>query len=64
MSCFDVSFSFDAGQRDLFGGDALSVFYVTLLRFVDNDALKLFFLIEEIRHIKKRVTFEPDVNKS
>ena len=47
----------------VFGGNALGVFDVTLLGFVYDDALKLFFLVEEVGYIEKRIALEPNVNK-
>src|SRR6266545_3695784 len=63
MSSFDVAFSFDAGQDNLLRRHALCFFHVTLLRFVNNDSLKLFLLIEEVGYVKKRIAFESDVNE-
>ena len=64
MGGFDVAFAFYASQRNLLGRHALGLFNVTLLRLVNYDSLKLFFLIEKVGHIKKRVALESDVNKS
>ena len=64
MSRFDVILSFDSGLRDLFGGGAFSTSSVTLLRLIDDDPLKLFLFVEEIRDIKEGVAFESDIDES
>jgi hypothetical protein len=48
MGGFDVTFAFDARQRDLLRGQALGLSHVALLRLIDYDSLKLFFLIEKV----------------
>src|SRR6266542_1545260 len=63
MSSFDVAFAFDARQGNLLRRHALGFFHVTLLRFVNNDSLKLFLLIEEVGYVKKRIALKPDVNE-
>src|SRR6266498_1937465 len=64
MGGLDMAFAFDASQCNLFGGHALGLFDVTLLRLVNYYSLKLFFLIEEVGYIKKSVALESDVNES
>src|SRR6185436_858337 len=57
-------FALNSSESDLLGSDALRIFGFAFLRFVHYDPLKLFFLIEEVGNIKKRIALETDVNKS
>ena len=63
LSRFDLLLALDAIQCDLFSRGMFGLLRA-LLRLVDDDALKLFFFVEEVGDVKERITFESDVDES
>ena len=63
MRGFDVMLAIDPRLLDMFRGGAGRGFGIDFLRFIDDDALELGFLVEEIRDVKERVALQSDIHK-
>src|SRR5437870_12927152 len=56
--------SLNAVLGDLFRRGVFYIGALALLRLINDDALKLFLFVKEIRNVEKGIAFESDIDKS